>query len=229
MRALWSAAGDQVAEDVERQAFQLAREVVVAPCVAHQALRAGAIALQQERAGERELALGGGGPVLAEERAHERRIAPVRPQRRLGAATQHADRRPGRVLVDEGHVAAEIDAVGVVAAQDRPFDQLAGDRIADGLRQVGGLCRLAPARGGDRLIEGGDIGRGNRLAAGDREPRRRAVPSRSRQSWSAWRRLSRACCRAVASAAARRRRNRPAARQGGPRLPARSIAVWASA
>ena len=58
--------GEQVAEDVERLAFQVAREVVVAPSVAHQALRTGAVALQQKRAGERELALGGERAVLAE-------------------------------------------------------------------------------------------------------------------------------------------------------------------
>ena len=33
-------------------------------------------------------------------------------------------------VVDEGDIASEVDLV-VVAAQDRPLDQLAGDRIAD--------------------------------------------------------------------------------------------------
>ena len=49
---------DQVPEDVQRQAFELARKIVVMPCFAHQALRAGTVTLQQERTGERELALG---------------------------------------------------------------------------------------------------------------------------------------------------------------------------
>ena len=55
------------------------------------------------------------------------------------------------LLGDEGGVAGEVDAV-VVAAQDRPFDQLARDRIADRLLHLGRLRRLALARKRDRLL-----------------------------------------------------------------------------
>ena len=64
----------------------------------------------------------------------------LRPQHRFGAAAQHADRGPARVGGDEGDVAGKLDAV-VVAAQDRPFDQLAGHRIADRA-----AARRSPAR-----------------------------------------------------------------------------------
>ena len=129
----------------------------MAPGLAHQALRRGAVAQQQQRTGERELALGGDRPVLAEMRAHGRGIEAVLPQRRLGAAAQEADARPARIFVDEGEIASVIDFV-VVAAQDRPLDQLASDRIADRLLDVARLRRLAFARQRDRLLDGGDIG-----------------------------------------------------------------------
>ena len=49
---------DQALEDIEGLALEVGGELVVAPGLAHQALRAGAVALQQQRAGKRELALG---------------------------------------------------------------------------------------------------------------------------------------------------------------------------
>jgi len=70
---------DQVAEHVESRVFELAREAVVVPALARQALRAGAVALQQQRTGECELSLGGDRSFLAEEGAHESRIEAVRP------------------------------------------------------------------------------------------------------------------------------------------------------
>jgi hypothetical protein len=148
---------DQVVEDVERQGLELAREIVVAPRVAHQALRAGAVALQEQRAGEGEFSLGADRPFLAEECPHEGRVGTIRPQRALGAAAQHSDRRPGGVRGDESGIAAQADAFVLVAAQDRPFDQLAGDRIADRLLQVAGLRRLAPPGGGDAVFESGEV------------------------------------------------------------------------
>ena len=130
MRALWSALVIRSRKTSRTWAFELAGEVLVAPCLAHEALGAGAVAQQQQRARERELALGGERPVLAEIRAHGRGIEAVLPERRLGAAAQEADARPARIFGDEGDIAGEV-AVVVVAAQDRPLDQLAGDRIAD--------------------------------------------------------------------------------------------------
>ncbi len=166
MRALWSALVIRSAEYVQHLAFELAGEVLVAPSLAHEALGAGAVALQQQRARERELALGGDGPVLAEMRPHGRGIEAVLPERRLGAAPQEADARPARIFGDEGDIAGEVDLV-VVAAQDRPFDQLACDRIADRALQLACPRRLAFARLRDRLLDGGDIGRGGRRRGGD--------------------------------------------------------------
>ena len=187
MRALWSALREQVAEDVERLAFELGRQVVVAPRLAHEALCAGAVALQQQRAAERKPALGGERPRLAEIAAHDRRIEPLLPERRLGAAPQQSDARPARVLVDEGDVAGEIDAaavvaVAVVAAQDRPFDQFARDRIADRALDLGGLRGLAMARQCEGFLDGGEVGGGGRYGRGLCEPH-------GRLRWLAWSRV----------------------------------------
>ena len=152
---------DQVLEDLERLAFEVGAEGLVAPGVAHLRLRAGAVALRQHGAGERKPAFGGGRRLLGEEGAHGRGVGLLLPQHRLGAAAQEADARPARIGGDEGGVAGEIDAV-VVAAQDRPLDQLARDRIADGGLHLGGPGRIALARERDRLLDRGDIGGGGR-------------------------------------------------------------------
>ena len=146
-------------------------------------------------------------------------FAPVRPQRRLGAAAQQADRRPGRICGDEGHVAVEARCSSVSSLR----------RIAHStsLRATGslivfcrsvGLRRLAPARGGDRFLQGGDVGRGGR-----RRWRRAARAGRRAGAGAAL------CCgrypavapafaaraaRAVASARHCRRRDRPASASG---------------
>ncbi len=134
---------DQVAEYVERLGLEIGGEGVVAPGVAHQGLRAGAIALQQQCARERKLTLGAEGTLLSKEGAHERWIGTVGPQRRLGAPPQQADGRPARILADEGQVAVELDAAALVVTQDCPFDELATDRIGDRLLELGGLIDTA--------------------------------------------------------------------------------------
>ena len=116
----------------------------------------------------RELALGGGRLLLSKESAHEGRIEAVRPQRRFGAPAQHGDRGPARVFGDEGHVAAEADARRLVAAQDRPFHQLAGNGVAFKPARRAGLAGELIARvlaraglpeGLVRVVQGGaDIG-----------------------------------------------------------------------
>ena len=161
---------DETLEDIEGQALEVVRELVITPGLAHQALCAGAVALQQQRAGERELSLRRGRPFLGEERAHESRIETVCPQGGFSPAAQQADGRPARIVVDESHVAAQVDAIGAVAAQDCPFDQLAGDRIVDGLLEIFGLCRLAAARSVHRFLQRGGVGGGYRLTGGNREP-----------------------------------------------------------
>ncbi len=107
-------------------------------------------------------------------RAHGRGIEAVLPERRLGAPPQEADARPARILGDEGDIAGVVDLV-VVAAQDRPLDQLACDRIADRALQLARPRRFAFARLRDRLLDGGDIGRGGRRRGGDGERRLRGL------------------------------------------------------
>ena len=79
MRALWSLGGEQAAERLETPRFEIASEGVVAPGVAHLGLRAGAVALRQQRAGERELPLGRQWRVLGKIGAHGRRDRAARP------------------------------------------------------------------------------------------------------------------------------------------------------
>ena len=91
MRALWSAGVMRSWKTSRAKPSRSSEKLVVAPGLAHQALCAGAVALQQQRAGERELSLRGGGSFLGEERAHESRIETVRPQawpQRGGAASR---------------------------------------------------------------------------------------------------------------------------------------------
>jgi hypothetical protein len=56
------------------------------------------------------------------------------------------------------HLASEVDLV-LVAAQNRPLDHLAGDRIADTFFYVACLYQLAPARQRDRYLDGGEFWR----------------------------------------------------------------------
>ena len=197
-------ARDQVPEYVEDLAFELAREILVAPSLAHEALGAGAVALQQQRARKRELALGGGGSFPAEMRPHGRGIEAVLPERRLGAAPQEADARPARIFGDEGDIAGVVDLV-VVAAQDRPLDQLACDRIADRALQLACPRRFAFARLRDRLLDGGNIGRGGRRRGSDGERRLRGLGTGDRAGGVRFR------CRGFVLAGGSRRRPCPSA------------------
>ena len=72
MRALWSAAVSRSPKASSACVFEVGGERFVAPGFAHQRLRAGAVALRQQRARQREAALGGQRLVLGEERAHRR-------------------------------------------------------------------------------------------------------------------------------------------------------------
>ena len=142
MRALWSARREQVPEDIEGGIFEIAREVVVAPGRLHQACAPARSPCRSSARASAKRPLVVVGTLLGEIAAHEGRIAAVRPQRRLGSAAQHYHRGPAGIFHEEGHVTAEIDAVVLVAAQDRPFDQLAGNRVGDRLSQVGSLRGL---------------------------------------------------------------------------------------
>ena len=136
---------------------------------------------------------------------------PVLEQDGLGLAAQRRDARPARVGGDESHVAGEIRAA-VVAAQDRPFDQLLCHRVGDRVLRLVGLGAAAAAHMSMRALRQRDIDRRGRSrvegnVAGGRQPR---LGRRSRRAAAASGRRRAGCCcgawtrrRAAVSAAAR--------------------------
>ncbi len=130
-------AREQIAEHLEHLALGFGAAFVVTPGVTHQRGRAVAIASGEENAGEHEAALGGARLVAGEESDYRGVVDMVVPQRVLRAAAEQRCVRPGRVAGDERRVTREA-RIGVVAAQDHPFRELAGDRILDaGFVRVG--------------------------------------------------------------------------------------------
>ena len=101
---------------------------------------------------------------------------PVLEQDGLGLAAQRRDARPGRVGVDEGHVAGEIRAA-VVAAQDRPFDQLLRDRIGDRVLRLVRLGAAAAAQMIERALGQRDVDRRGGHRRGERWRARRSQRS----------------------------------------------------
>ena len=148
--------GDQLLEGLQDLVFELGREGVVAPGFTHLCLRLGAVALRQVRAGEREAAFGGERRFLGEVGHHGRGIGPLVPEHCLGAAAQRADAGPARIGGDEIGVAGEVGAV-VVAAQNRPFGELACDRIAHRALKFDRSRGVAFAREREGLLERGDV------------------------------------------------------------------------
>ena len=131
----------QRTELVDRSDFGVFRHAIVAPGLAHQPFGIGAIAARDHDLRQRELALGGDRRLVFEPRPDCCVVAAVVPQRGLDAPAQERLRRPARIGGDKRAVALDRSAV-VVAAQDQPFRELAGDRIGDRglrLRGVGGL------------------------------------------------------------------------------------------
>ena len=71
-----------------RLRFEIAGEAVAAPGVADRLVGAGAVALGEQRARQRELALGGMRRIGLEEGEHGRRVAALLPQHRLRPPAQ---------------------------------------------------------------------------------------------------------------------------------------------
>ena len=92
MRTLSSAAVIRPANAARACVFEVGGKAVTAPGVAHRGLRAGLIALGEERARERKSSLGAVRRVAAEEGDDRARIGVLLPQRRFGAPPQ-ASRR----------------------------------------------------------------------------------------------------------------------------------------
>ena len=114
---------DEIAERSEGLALQLLGEGVEAPGLAHIELGRGAVALRQQRTGEREPAPGRHRLGLGEEGEHGGGAAPFLQQCGFGAPAQHAGARPARVRGKERDITAESRSV-LVAAQNGPFHEL---------------------------------------------------------------------------------------------------------
>ena len=125
---------EQVAERLEHFGLQALRQFVRSPCIARQHGRAVPIALCEQHARQRQLALGTGWPI-ANETANRRRSATLLPQPRLRAPAQQRRARPLRISGDERRVAAE-SRCRLGAAQDEPLDELLRRRIRDPVPDV---------------------------------------------------------------------------------------------
>ncbi len=141
--------GDEVAEGAEDLLFGVARQRFGTPGIADQRLRAGTVALGEQGAAERKASLGGNRPV-AGEGADGGEVGLFLPQHGFGPPAEHRDAGPARIGCDESLETGEIGAI-LVAAQDRPFDQLTGDRIGDPLLHLSRVFGLATTGIFDRL------------------------------------------------------------------------------
>ena len=151
--------------------------------------------------------------LLPEEIRDHRGAALLVPQRAFGAAADHGGVRPARIVGAEGREAVEARVV-LLAAHDAPFDQLAGERIADGFFQRGGVGGLAAADEVERLLDQRDVG-GRRRGWSRR--RRTAPPARCGAGGGQGRRGT--ACRGSAAGSAR---SWPTGRAGRIGRPARA-------
>ena len=90
------------------------------------------------------------------------------PHHGFGLAAQQTDARPARVGADEGGIAGIVGGI-VIAAQEHPFDQLAGEGIADVLLQIVDLAGLAVARERNGIFDTGQVRGRDRQARGRRQ------------------------------------------------------------
>src|SRR5262249_62158409 len=93
---------------------------------------------------------------LGEKRAHGCGVAVLMPQRALGAPSEQRNARPTGVAANECRIAGEIDAVALIA-QDHPFDELAGDRIAQRRLQSARFGTPSSANETERLADCRDL------------------------------------------------------------------------
>ena len=148
---------EQIAERLEHVDLQALRQFVRSPCIARQPRRAVPIALREQHACQRQLALGTGG-LVASEAADRRRIDALLPQPRLCAPAQQRRARPFRIGGDERRVAAERrDRFRM--AQDVPLDELLRRRIRDPVPDVRRLLGLCLAREIDGFLHQRKIAR----------------------------------------------------------------------
>ena len=160
-------ARQHAAEHREHFVLSVGAAFLVAPGITHQRRGALAVAFGEQRAGQHETALGGARLMVGEKGEHRAFAEIVVRHGVFGAAAEQRRVRPVRISVHEGGVAGKAH-VGVVAAQDDPFGEFVGDRIADaGFRGIG-VGELAFAGGFDHALDGGHVvGRGGPDRFGD--------------------------------------------------------------
>ena len=159
---------DQAGEHLTRLRLELFGKAVVAPGFAHRRLRAGTIALGEPGARQGEAAFGAQWRQAAEESDGRARVDGLFPERDLGAPAQSDNARPARIGGDEGGVAGKVD-VGVLAAQDHPLDELAGERIGNGIFHAGRVLAAAFVGELDRLLDRVEVERRSGRGRGDGE------------------------------------------------------------
>ena len=151
--------GDKVAEDFANLLLGVERHWFGAPSVTDQSLRADAVALSEQRTAECKSSFRGH-RLAVSQGADGGEIGVRFPQHRLGPAAEHRDVRPAGIGHDEGLQTGIVSAV-VAAAEDCPFHQLAGGRIADPLLRVGCVFRSAAGGEADRVAHRRKIGPGD--------------------------------------------------------------------
>ena len=162
----------KLAECGERLGFNVLGQLLRPPGLANLALGTVTIALGQQHARKRKAAFGTR-RLAAREATHGRGVAPLLPQSPFGAPAQQPNVRPARVVANEYRVPVETRFTAWVA-QDQPFDELLGYRIANRFFDGGGFASFTPANQIDRLLD-------------RRKVRRSGCHSRSRRINRRWR------------------------------------------
>src|ERR1700681_2436742 len=146
---------EQIAEHIERVGFNALRQLLRTPGLANLVLGAVTVALGKQDPRERKPAPAGR-RLASREAAHRRGIAALLPQSRLRPPAERARARPVRVDGDESGVAAKI-RFSVRVAQDEPFDEFLGGRIANGFFDYRRFAGLGLAHQIERLPDRGQI------------------------------------------------------------------------
>src|SRR5262249_25780367 len=162
---------NKAAEGLQHLFLGFSGQRLSAPSVAKGGLRAGAVALGEQPAAKRESPLARNRHV-ARKGADGGKIRVLLPQHGLATLTEHDQARPAWIGSDEVTISRKI-GVGVIASQDRPFDQLAGEGILDAALYIRRILRLAAAGEFDCLLHRRKVG--FRGGGGKRERQRRFI------------------------------------------------------
>ncbi len=150
-------AGQEIGEGGERLGLEIGRQFLGQPTFTDLALRATAIAIDEQHPSQREPAFRAN-RVPAQEATHDRGVAPLLPQGSLRAPAQQSETWPAGIVADERRVAVKIGEA-VLGAQDCPFDEFLRRGIADRLFELGGFVRLSLAHQFDGQLDRLEVGR----------------------------------------------------------------------